>query len=64
MSSAAHGCPIVYAILPPKIDVSMQGCGFDTVGSGSAYSNTSDYVLYFTQARLCWACVLDSGLLA
>ncbi|CAK0785842.1 hypothetical protein CVIRNUC_009054 [Coccomyxa viridis] len=27
----------------------LMGCGFDTVGSGSAFTNTSDYELYFTQ---------------
>lgn len=32
--------------------MSVQGCGFDTVGSGSAFTNTSDYELYFTQVCL------------
>lgn len=27
----------------------LQGCGFDTVGSAAAYSNASDFLMYFTQ---------------
>ena len=30
----------------------LQGCGFDTVGSGVAYNNASDFLMYFTQACL------------